>query len=69
MANVSIKRKINNLRNQIHNHNHLYYIMDSPEITDHEYDKLMTELRAFEEKYPSFKNNSSPTQIVGAASN
>ena len=43
--------------------------MDSPEITDHEYDKLMTELRAFEEKYPSFKNNSSPTQIVGAASN
>ena len=51
MANASIKRKINNLRNQIHNHNHLYYIMDLPEISDNEYDKLMRKLKAFEEQY------------------
>ena len=46
-----------------------YYDNNDPKVSDQEYDKLMTELRGLEEEYPSFKNKSSPTQIVGAASN
>ncbi len=62
-----IKAKIERLRAEINRHNHLYYVMDSPEISDAEYDELMRQLRQLEENYPRFLTPDSPTQRVGAA--
>jgi DNA ligase (NAD+) len=62
-----IKGKIEKLRAEINRHNRLYYIEDSPEISDAEYDSLMLELKQLEEKYPQFLTPDSPTQRVGAA--
>ncbi len=61
------KERIEKLRAEINRHNHLYYVLDSPEISDAEYDELMLELRRLEEQYPQFVTPDSPTQRVGAA--
>ena len=66
MVEKSVKQKITRLTSSIRNHNHLYYVMDEPEISDYEYDKLFNELRQLEIKYPEFQTNLSPTQNVGA---
>jgi DNA ligase (NAD+) len=62
-----IKAQIEKLRAKINRHNYLYYVQDSPEISDAEYDGLMRELKRLEEKYPQFLTPDSPTQRVGAA--
>jgi DNA ligase (NAD+) len=62
-----IKDRIEKLRDEINRHNYLYYVQDSPEISDAQYDSLMQELRALEVKYPQFVTPDSPTQRVGAA--
>lgn len=62
-----IKSKIEKLRTEINRHNRLYFVLDSPEISDAEYDNLMRELKQLEEKYPQFLTTDSPTQRVGAA--
>jgi DNA ligase (NAD+) len=54
------------LRAQINYHNYRYYILDSPEIADAEYDRLMEELRAIEADHPELQSPDSPTQRVGA---
>jgi DNA ligase (NAD+) len=46
--------------------NHLYYVLDAPEISDAEYDRLMQELRAIESEHPELQSPDSPTQRVGA---
>jgi len=61
------KRRIEELRTQINYHNYRYYVLDSPEISDAEYDELMRELKSLEEEYPQFLTPDSPTQRVGAA--
>jgi DNA ligase (NAD+) len=61
------EERIEKLRVEINNHNHLYYVLDSSEISDAEYDELMLELRQLEERYPQFMTLASPTQRVGAA--
>ena len=61
------KERIEQLRAEINHHNHLYYVLDSPEISDAEYDELMRELKQLEEEYPQFLTSDSPTQRVGAA--
>jgi len=66
MIEDKVKNRIFNLRNILNNHNHLYYVMDSPEISDHEYDQLFNELNSLEEKFPEMKDTSSPTQNVGS---
>jgi DNA ligase (NAD+) len=58
--------RIEQLREQLNYHNHLYYVLDSPEISDAEYDRLFDELLALEEKYPELVASDSPTQRVGA---
>lgn len=58
-------KRIDDLRNRIEYHNHKYYVEDSPEITDAEYDALMEELRALEREYPDLVTPYSPTQRVG----
>ncbi len=62
-----IKARIEELRSQINYHNYRYYVLDSPEISDAEYDELMRELKKLEEEHPEFITPDSPTQRVGAA--
>ena len=65
-ANEATER-IKSLRELINHHNYRYYVLDSPEISDDEYDKLMRELKQLEEEHPRFVTPDSPTQRVGAA--
>jgi len=55
------------LRDEINRHNYRYYVLDSPVISDAQYDKLLRELQELEEKYPALRTPDSPTQRVGAA--
>ncbi len=55
------------LRSLINHHNHRYYVLDAPEVSDGEYDELMDELRALEAAFPELITPDSPTQRVGAA--
>lgn len=66
MSDNRTQKKIRKLSNSIRNHNHLYYVMDSPEISDQEYDQLFRELLEIEEKFPQLVTMNSPTQHVGA---
>jgi len=61
------KQRINQLQAEINHHNYRYYVLDSPEISDAEYDGLMRKLQQLEEQYPQFLTPDSPTQRVGAA--
>ena len=54
------------LREQINHHNYRYYVIDSPEIADAEYDRLMRELQGIESAFPQLVTPDSPTQRVGA---
>jgi DNA ligase (NAD+) len=58
--------RIQELKEQINYHNYLYYVLDSPEISDAEYDRLFDELLELEKKYPELITPDSPTQRVGA---
>ena len=64
---ADIKRKVARLREQINHHNYRYYVLDSPEVSDAEYDELMLELKRLEEQHPELITPESPTQRVGAA--
>jgi len=55
------------LREAIRNHDYRYYVLDDPEIPDHEYDRLMRELERIEAEHPDLLASDSPTQRVGAA--
>ncbi|MBD2795386.1 NAD-dependent DNA ligase LigA [Xenorhabdus sp. 18] len=63
----NIIQKINELRTTLRHHEHLYHVMDAPEIPDAEYDRLMRELKALEDQHPELITADSPTQRVGAA--
>jgi DNA ligase (NAD+) len=54
------------LREAIEHHNHRYYVMSEPEISDFEYDLLMSELDTLEKKYPDLQEENSPTSRVGS---
>ena len=62
-----ISEKINLLRQQLKVHNHRYYVLDAPQISDAEYDKMMRELQNLERDFPEFITADSPTQRVGGA--
>jgi len=67
MENVSkVKQRIEELRKLINYHNYRYYVLDSPEISDAEYDELMRELRQLETEHPELITPDSPTQRIGA---
>ena len=57
--------RIEHLRDELRRHEHLYYVLDAPEITDAEYDAMMRELRDLEAAHPEFASPDSPTQRVG----
>ena len=61
-----VKQEIERLRALINYHNHRYYVLDSPEISDGEYDGLMRRLQQLETEHPDLMTPDSPTQRVGA---
>lgn len=66
MDKQTAKERIKKLSSIIHYHNNLYYNMDTPEIEDSEYDKLMRELESYEKDFPELVSKDSPTQRVGS---
>jgi len=62
-----VRARVEQLRRDINYHNYRYYVLDQPEISDAEYDRLMAELTRLEEQYPALQTPDSPTQRVGAA--
>lgn len=61
-----IRQRIEDLRTEIERHNHNYYVLNSPEISDFEFDMLMSDLAALEKQYPQFASPLSPTVRVGS---
>jgi DNA ligase (NAD+) len=66
MTRTEAVERITDLRREIRHHDHLYYRMDRPEISDAEYDRLFRELTDIETAYPDLITTDSPTQRVGA---
>ncbi|MGD8671646.1 MAG: NAD-dependent DNA ligase LigA, partial [Desulfobacterales bacterium] len=64
--NPQIIEKTKELRTALHRHNYRYYVLDDPEISDAEYDRMLRELMRLEEKYPQLMRPDSPTVRVGA---
>jgi DNA ligase (NAD+) len=62
-------QRIDYLRKELDRHNHLYYVLSSPEIADYEFDLMMKELEQLEKDYPELADPSSPTQRVGSDRN
>ncbi len=59
-----IKKQIERLRNEIREHDYLYYVLNQPKISDRQYDELFAELKALEQANPQFITPDSPTQRV-----
>lgn len=60
-----IEKRIKELTDELNYHNHKYYVEDSPEISDFDFDKLLVELEDLETEYPQYKRANSPTARVG----
>jgi DNA ligase (NAD+) len=60
-----LESRLSELREEVRRHEHLYYVLDSPEIADARYDALFLELRRLEEAHPELVSPDSPTQRVG----
>ena len=63
----SAKRRVQELRTVIEKHNHSYYVLDRPTVSDYEYDRLLHELIDLEEAFPELASDHSPTRRVGGA--
>jgi DNA ligase (NAD+) len=66
LSRASAEKRAAELRRQIEHHNHRYYVLDEPEVSDAEYDALLNELRDIESEHPDLRTPDSPTQRVGA---
>ena len=62
---MGIKEQIEKLRDELHKHNHRYYIEDAPVISDYEFDMLLKELENLESLHPEYAHPNSPTSRVG----
>ncbi|MDE7402336.1 MAG: NAD-dependent DNA ligase LigA [Muribaculaceae bacterium] len=63
---MDAKQRIEELRSELNRHNHNYYVLNAPEITDLEFDKMLKELEALEREHPELYDPLSPTQRVGS---
>ena len=63
---MTIQEKIEKLRAELHEHNHNYYVLNSPTISDKEFDDKMQELQELEQAHPEFYDENSPTMRVGS---
>lgn len=61
----TVQKQIEGLREKLRHHEHLYYVLDAPEVSDAQYDAWMRELRALEQAHPELLTPDSPTQRVG----
>ena len=61
------RRRVAELRRDLVRHEHRYYVLDDPDITDAEFDALMRELEGWEARFPELVTPDSPTQRVGGA--
>jgi DNA ligase (NAD+) len=66
-ARATPRHEIEQLRDEIRRHEHLYYVLDQPEISDAEYDALMRRLQVLEQEHPELATSDSPSQRVGGA--
>lgn len=66
MDKTEVKERIDRLREEINRHNHNYYVLNSPEISDFDFDHLLKELEALEAQFPEYADPLSPTQRVGS---
>lgn len=66
MSEISPRRQIEDLRQEINRHNHNYYVLNSPEISDRDFDMLLKKLEALEAQYPEYADPLSPTRRVGS---
>ncbi|TRY30300.1 NAD-dependent DNA ligase LigA [Aliiglaciecola sp. M165] len=64
MNNPDVAKQLDVLRSQLNDYNYQYYVLDDPSVPDAEYDRLMRELEALEEKHPELISHDSPTQKV-----
>jgi len=64
-ASAAIKKEIEGLRGKLRHHEHRYYVLDDPEISDAAYDRLMSQLKDLEAAYPELISADSPTVRVG----
>jgi DNA ligase (NAD+) len=62
---MDAKEKIKQLREALHKHNYLYYILDAPKISDFEFDQMLSSLQKLERQYPELFDPNSPTQRIG----
>ena len=60
------QERIAQLRSELHRHNHNYYVLNMPEISDYEFDQLMHELQELEKQHPDLYDPTSPTMRVGS---
>ena len=58
--------RILQLRKELHEHNHRYYVLNQPVISDQDFDFLMHELQELEARHPEMDDPNSPTQRVGS---
>src|SRR4051794_28960563 len=65
MDKKTAERRIKELSEQIDKHNHNYYVLDQPTISDYDFDKLLEELITLEKQFPEFLSLQSPSQRVG----
>ena len=65
MAPASAEKRVRELRDRIAHHDHRYYVLDDPEISDSDYDDMLRELRELEDADPALVTPDSPTQRVG----
>jgi DNA ligase (NAD+) len=65
MTTHSPARRAEELREQIRHHEHLYFVLDAPELSDADFDRLVNELKALEREHPELVTPDSPTQRVG----
>ena len=61
-----IRQRVETLRRELHRHNDRYHVLDDPEVSDAQYDRMMQELLQIEETFPELKDPNSPTARVGA---
>ena len=62
---MDIQKTIQDLRDELNQHNHNYYVLDTPTISDFEFDQKLKQLQELENQYPEFYDDNSPTQRVG----
>ena len=63
---MEVKEQIERLRSELHRHNYNYYVLNAPEISDQEFDRMMRELQDLEAAHPEFDDSDSPTRRVGS---